>query len=387
MDGFDIRTLAMATLLLGIFLGINSFIFARVHTSFSGFKQLGVSYFLFSFGFLLIGLRQYIPDYLTIILANFIIAFAFSLLVLGILQFFQVDEQTFKKITALFLSILVLSFIYYTYYEISTSKRVIVISTIIAGQSIFAALKVLSNSNGISRIFSRLLAFAFIVCALFFLLRVYAVVNGDNLNDFMKAGTIHALSLLAIKFVTISSFFSLALSASQQLAAKLAIEATIDSLTQVYNRRAFDDFAMKEVQRAQRDNTPISLIMMDVDLFKLVNDQYGHQVGDKVLQEFSQRLKNSLRQYDILARYGGEEFTLLLPNTGGNTAMLIAEKLRVKIAQPVFYLDGKEELSVTASFGVVSKQGEHIDWQQLISHADKALYQAKEDGRNCAKLF
>ena len=126
--------------------------------------------------------------------------------------------------------------------------------------------------------------------------------------------------------------------------------------------------------------------MMDIDLFKQVNDSYGHQVGDKVLQEFSLRLTNSLREYDILARYGGEEFTLLLPDTNTSTAMIIADKLRNTIAQPVFCLKDETDLKVTASFGVATNQGEQIDWQQLISFADQALYHAKKEGRNCVRL-
>ena len=155
----------------------------------------------------------------------------------------------------------------------------------------------------------------------------------------------------------------------------------------IYNRRAFDELAQKSILRAQRNKKPISIILMDIDFFKQVNDNYGHQVGDRVLQEFSQRLTHSLRQYDILARYGGEEFTLLLPDTNTETAMIIAEKLRATIAQPVFFLENGAELTVTASFGVATNQGEHIHWQQLISFADQALYDAKDSGRNCTKLY
>jgi len=217
-------------------------------------------------------------------------------------------------------------------------------------------------------------------------LRIYFALVEPKLDNFMNAGTIHALSLIALQLVAIVSCFSLTIGASQQLARELATQATVDSLTNIYNRRAFDEFAAKGVLRAQRDKKPISLIMMDIDLFKQVNDSYGHQVGDKVLQEFSLRLTNSLREYDILARYGGEEFTLLLPDTNTSTAMIIADKLRSTIAKPVFCLKGEADLKVTASFGVATNQGEKIDWQQLISFADQALYHAKKDGRNCVRL-
>jgi len=386
MEGLDIRTLALTNILLGVFLGVGSLVFARIHPSFRGFKALGYSYFLFSFGFILLGLRQYISDLFSIIVANSMIFFGFSLLIVGILRFLKYDKKTFEKISLILVCGLIISFVYFTYIQSNVNFRIIIISIIIAGQSFFIGFKVLIHQEKSLLTFNRFLGFSFFYCAVIFLCRAYFAISEPTIDNFMDAGIIHALSLIALQFVVITSCFSLTLGASQQLANKLAIQATIDSLTQLYNRRAFDEFAEKGVMRAQREKTPISLILMDIDLFKEVNDNYGHQVGDKVLQEFSLRLKNSLRQYDVLARYGGEEFTLLLPDTNAATAMIIAEKLRNKIAEPVFFLEGETDLSITASFGVATNQGEDINWQQLISFADQALYHAKEDGRNCAKL-
>jgi diguanylate cyclase (GGDEF)-like protein len=383
MEGLDIRTLTLINLLLGLFLGIGSMVFARIHPSFRSFKTLGYSYLLLSFGFTLIGLRQYIFDFLSIVMANFLVSAGFSLLILGIIKFLKFDMNAFKRVSVYLLLLIASSFFYFTYIDANINARIIVISTFIAGLSIFAGYKVLMNKDRIIFTFTRLLGLSFIYCAFIFSLRIYLTLFEPELNDFMNAGTIHALSLIAFQLVVITSSFALTISACQQLANKLATQATIDSLTHVYNRRAFDEFASKSVLRAQREKRPISLIIMVIDLFNQVNDDYGHQIGDRVLKEFSQRLKNSLRQYDILARYGGEEFTLLLPDTNNATAMLIAKKLRDKIAQPVFFLGGEAELNITASFGVATSQGDNIDWQQIISFADQALYQAKENGRNC----
>jgi len=386
MEGLDIRTLALTNLMLGFFLGVGSLVFARIHPSFRGFKPLGYSYFIFSFGFILLGLRQHIPDFFSIIIANFAIVAGFSLLVLGILKFFKFEKHIFEKVSISSLCAMSIAFIYYTYFQESVHVRIIIISLIMAGLSLYIGFKVLSQKDKVLLTFTRFLGFSFLYCAFIFLLRVYFVLGDPKLDNFMSVGTIHALSLIALQLVAITSCFSLTISASQQLASDLATQATVDSLTNIYNRRAFDEFAAKGVLRAQRDKKPISLIMMDIDFFKQVNDSYGHQIGDKVLQEFSLRLKNSLRQYDILARYGGEEFTLLLPDTNTETAMIIAEKLRDTIAQPVFFLENEADLKVTASFGVATNQGENINWQQLISFSDQALYHAKKSGRNCVKL-
>jgi len=387
MEGLDIRTLALTNLWLGMFLGVGSLVFARIHPSFIGFKQLGFSYFLFSLGFILLGVRGYAPDFITIIVANIFIFSGFSLLIWGVLKFLHVSTYAFEKISILLLAVLIISFVIFTYSHPNIGARIVSISIITASISLYAGLAVLAHYKNVSLTFMRFLGEAFLFCSFIFMLRVYFAIIDPNLDDFMVAGTIHAFSLIALQFVTIVSCFSLTISASQQLAQKLAVQATIDSLTNIYNRRAFDEFAEKSTLKAQREQQPISIIIMDIDFFKQVNDQYGHQVGDKVLQEFSLRLKSSLRQYDILARYGGEEFTLLLPETNARTAMIIAEKLRVKIAKPVFCLDNGAVLSVTSSFGVATSQGEVIDWQQLISLADQALYHAKESGRNCVKLY
>lgn len=392
MEGFDIRTLALTNLLLGMFLGVGSLVFARIHTSFSCFKPLGYSYLLFSLGFILLGLRQHIPDFLSIVAANGIIAVAFSLLVLAILNFLKYEKALFEKLTLLLLPLMLIGFIYFTYIQNSVNARIIIISTVLCGLSLFAGLKILTNKGRVELTLAPFLGVLFVFSSFVFFARIILSFNGSEIEDFMDAGFIHGFSLIALQFITVTSCFSLTISASQQLAKKLAVQATIDSLTDIYNRRAFDELAVKEVFRAQREITPISLILMDIDLFKKVNDNYGHQVGDKVLQEFSLRLQRSLRQYDILARYGGEEFVLLLPDSDSETATIIAEKLRTTIAYPIFLLDDGTQLHITASFGVATNQGEHIKWEQLMSLADKALYQAKESGRNrvilhSAKVF
>lgn len=386
MEGFDIRTLALTNLLLSLFLGIGSLVFAKIHNSFQGFRALGYSYFLVALGFVLFALRQYVSDFLSIIIANLTIVAGYSLLILGILKFLNHEQKSFIKISISLLFLMAIAFVYFTYFDENLNARIIIVSMVLGLLSAMAGYIIFNNKEHKGFAFIRFLGFSFVMCTIVFLVRVYFTIYDNVTTNFMNAGMVHGLSLIAMQFVIISCCFSLTICASQQLAKKLSVQATVDSLTKIYNRRAFDEFANKSISRAMREKTPISVIIMDIDLFKQVNDSFGHQIGDKVLQEFSFRLKSSLRQYDILARYGGEEFTLLLPDTDKETAMLIAEKLRDKIAQPVFFLEGDIEISVTASFGVASNQGDVIDWQQLISLADQALYNAKESGRNCVKV-
>lgn len=382
MEGFDIRTLALTSLILCVLLAIGTFVFARVHSSFRGFYQLGIGYFSFALGFILIALRWHIHDFFSIVLANFFICFGCTLVIIGILKFLHYPKQDFIRISSILLVIFVILFLYFTYIDENTSARIIIISGFISGQSFYAAYKTYWHENAFGRIFTRFLAFSCFFCAITFLIRVGITINSAPIDNFMDAGYIHAMSMIAMLLLVVTSCLSLSWSAGQELAHKLEIQATIDLLTNLYNRRAFEAFANKEINRAQREQTSIAIILMDIDLFKQVNDIHGHQIGDKVLQEFSQRLTESLRPYDILARYGGEEFMLLLPDTDTVTALKIAEKLRVKIAQPVFEIETSPRLEISASFGVASVKGKKINWQELVNEADHALYTAKETGRN-----
>jgi diguanylate cyclase len=156
--------------------------------------------------------------------------------------------------------------------------------------------------------------------------------------------------------------------------------ATHDALTGVLNRREFQRLAEQELRRASRHGSSTALVAIDLDHFKQINDRFGHPAGDAVLHQAAQRLRQPLRQSDILARYGGEEFMLLLPDTDLTGAMALAEKLRLWLTQhPVLWAE--HELQITASFGVtVTRLSQRLE--TLYTEADEALYQAKQAGRN-----
>jgi len=150
-----------------------------------------------------------------------------------------------------------------------------------------------------------------------------------------------------------------------------------DGLTDLYNHRYFQDSLDHELSRAQRYKKPFSLIMVDLDHFKKINDQYGHPVGDIVLKEVSKAIKKTIRDCDIAARYGGEEFVAILPHTGIDTACLVAEKIRKKVMDRFH-----GSLDVTISIGAASWKDEMVNPANLINSADKALYSAKSRGKN-----
>ncbi len=160
--------------------------------------------------------------------------------------------------------------------------------------------------------------------------------------------------------------------------------ANTDPLTGMLNRRAFMERLKAELERSGRENAPLSIIMADIDHFKRINDEHGHQAGDHVLREFSRGLVKLARPYDFLGRYGGEEFIACLPNTNEEQALSIADRLRRGIEEMVISLSGGVNIPITASIGTASYTAGagKDDVDRIIKRADDALYKAKREGRN-----
>ena len=158
-----------------------------------------------------------------------------------------------------------------------------------------------------------------------------------------------------------------------------------DALTNLYNRRYFETTFAREFARAKRYNSQLSLVVVDIDWFKKINDTYGHSCGDYVLRELSWLMAENFRQTDIIFRYGGEEFVILLTETDGNSAIIPVERLRRAVEDNKFKFKGVE-LNVTISAGISSNKDVN-EVCQMFDNADKALYQAKEEGRNRVRTF
>ena len=163
---------------------------------------------------------------------------------------------------------------------------------------------------------------------------------------------------------------------------ELEILAVTDQLTRVGNRLMLDQEFEKECYRAKRYNTFFSVILIDIDKFKTVNDEHGHQVGDKTLKEFANIIKNSCRKTDLIGRWGGEEFLILCPHTGLDGAVNLANNIKCKIENNNFEIVGKK----TASFGVATyTDGDEV--RTIMERADAALYCAKDKGRNRVEVM
>lgn len=195
-----------------------------------------------------------------------------------------------------------------------------------------------------------------------------------DLKEFFSDNNIQLAETVAIQIASAI--------ASLNLRAALHAKSIKDPLTGLYNRRYLEATMQREQVRAQRNNTPFSIIMTDIDHFKAFNDSHGHQAGDSVLQLFGQELNSRVRGEDIACRYGGEEFTLILPGADLEKAGKRAEEIRIAVSQLRINVRGQSLPPITASFGVASFPLHGDDWQTVMQVADGELYQAKQAGRN-----
>ena len=163
-------------------------------------------------------------------------------------------------------------------------------------------------------------------------------------------------------------------------------EARLDMATEIYNRRGLSELGGREIDRSVRFDRPLGVIFLDIDHFKVVNDTYGHPVGDQVLLELARRLKTNLRSIDILGRYGGEEFVIILPETNVECALDVAERIRSTVEERPFSPNNLS-LWITVSQGVTVLNHSNHSLKELIQQADEATYQSKNAGRNLVTLY
>jgi diguanylate cyclase (GGDEF)-like protein len=186
-----------------------------------------------------------------------------------------------------------------------------------------------------------------------------------------------AMAMAALVMLTIRVFHQRAF----VLERELLHASRHDGLTGACNRRYLDDVAAREIMLARRHQRPLAVAMLDIDHFKLVNDNYGHDVGDRVLQALVKTSQNTLRTIDHFGRIGGEEFACILPDTDEDQALACAERLRLDLT--MLCIDTRQgPLKFTVSIGVALLEPTHASWNALLKDADTALYRAKNTGRN-----
>jgi diguanylate cyclase (GGDEF)-like protein len=229
---------------------------------------------------------------------------------------------------------------------------------------------------------NRLVAYGSFAAAAVLGLRSVAFAIWPERVGALRIGLVPILSGFAAHAVTLATSLGFLLMHRERQERESEQLAMTDALTGVYNRRTLFDLGEKELLRARRTGAALSLVILDVDHFKRINDKYGHLGGDTVLLRFVEVVRGCLRQSDVLTRYGGEEFCILLPGVGRAGARVVGERIRSTIEASTFFV-GAVPLRVTSSVGVADLPTDaKATLSSLVARADQALYVAKRDGRN-----
>ena len=314
---------------------------------------------------------DHLPDFITTILASALILTGPGLFYIALGQF---TGQTYSKVAVIGVIIFVLAFLlYFTYWNNNSQIRMVTLS-LGAVVLIFILMFQLWRTRKTSLRFSAdLMLFSFLIYGIFMIGRAISIALNPPQDVFSNTPIQSAtyLLLFVISFFWSTGFIIMV---SQRLRNDLVEIATIDVLTRIPNRRATQGFLDKELSRVQRQQSEFSVLLIDIDNFKQVNDRWGHAVGDYVLVRTASIFQSIIRKHDWVGRWGGEEFLIILP--GPCDARLLAERVRGEIANSK-YSHGAASFGITVSIGVAwAKRPDPID--QILKSADDALYTAKQ---------
>jgi diguanylate cyclase (GGDEF)-like protein len=327
--------------------------------------------------FVFYGVRGVWPDMVSIVVANTLFALALGLKASALFEFFR------RHLHGVWVVVPPLLVGVFFYLALSDFVARTIVSGIVFGGAMLVIAIAVHRIAPDGKPARWMLMGAYVLGGFTFVVRgLLITIDPASLKGFLVPTPLQVMSLLVgLVVVLLSSigFILLHLERAEEAAQRLAI---IDPLTSVFNRRTFLELADKEIARAQRTQSALSLVMIDIDHFKKINDENGHQAGDEVLRRAVDAIKLCLRREDLLVRYGGEEFCILVPGVGVDQASLLAERAREavqKLRIPV----RDNVLAVTISAGVTAmRRSVEENIEQMVARADEALYLAKGAGRN-----
>lgn len=320
---------------------------------------------------ILLGLRERIPDLLSIVGGNVALAGAYACFLGALLQL-----QRRRLSMPLLWGPPVLAALGFAWLLDDLSARILLSGVLSSGQlAVLLWLLLAPGQVGRGR---HLLIGAFALTLVGLLARTLLLATGQVEILDVAAGTPVQVGLVIASFTaTVLGSNGFVLMAKEQADQRFRLLAKKDTLTGVWNRAHLEAVARLEIERQQRYGHPVSLVMVDIDCFKSINDRFGHATGDRVLVAFCRLMQASIRASDVLGRWGGEEFLLILPNTAFASAADLAERIRSLLAAEVF----PDVDRVTASFGVTTRLPEE-SWDDWLHRSDVLLYRAKAGGRN-----
>lgn len=381
----DIRTLVIISAIMPLGMGLLMAVYFAQRKVYPGFGRWVLSNFIFSFGFFSLSFRNNAPDFVTIILSNSLMVYSEILVYEGIQLFF--GRRAFSRFNYLILAGYILAQTYFTYIAPNINARIIWIGLVMFVLILRSGLALLNSSiPQLSKTTQPAAVIFFVTAATPFIRAIYTAFQDhpvDLMDDKMGAWA----SLVVVTAIIIWNFYFYFLTNARlemelsQTHDEVTQRANTDYLTQLYNRQYFMEHGIVEFERSKREGQPFSILFIDIDNLKNINDQFGHQAGDKAVKHVAQILQNEVRIYDLAARFGGDEFVMLLCNIDKPQAIQVAERIR-SMAEQVPISAGQQTIYIHLSLGVADANPQDVQLDHVLQRADTALYTAKNDGRN-----
>ena len=337
----------------------------------------------FLIGHLLQTITIPVPIWSVAAVANALIALGHGMLLIGVQRYLGRRCWT-GPVLAIVAGMLISSFVFPELRE-SLRLRVLFHSGWYALFDSYAGILLLRAGRPQMQPFRWAVAAVLLAYAAFVWTRIgYAVVSTALTTSFIQDPFQAATFLFAMIF-GFAIAIALALMMFREKQLELLRLAETDPLTGTLNRQFMDKAVASGIKTARREKMPLSVVILDIDHFKAINDKYGHQVGDHVLREVARKIRDEIRGHDKAFRYGGEEFMLLLPGTGAEELGAVAERLRNTVARSALQVDGVD-IPISASIGGTEFDLEQESWEACLKRADDAMYRAKAEGRNRISL-
>jgi len=370
----DMRTIVVMLVVSSVLMALTLAVGTRLGRA-AGFGKWNVSLGLLALGWVLVAARGALPDLIGVALADAMLIAGLCMALAGLIEF---DQRSVPRLLLFAPGPLMFVLLI----PLLGNYGAVTLLMGVALAAIFGAIAVVSIRLGSGSGPARwMLALACSVSAIMILARSADIwLHPVLYPNIFAINNMHAAAFIVLFASTIVLPLAFLLMHRERAAAELFRLATTDPLTGLFNRRAFLDLAERELARARRLQAPYVVLMMDLDLFKRVNDDYGHQAGDRVLVGFAAVVRRCFRIEDLAGRYGGEEFCAVLPGVTKAQAIVIAERLRAAVAHCTL---GDLPRSTTISIGIAACTGKgQLSLDDAIGCADVALYRAKHAGRD-----
>ena len=328
-------------------------------------------------GFVLLSLRDTLPPVLTILVANTFVAMGFAAYVVALRHFFRLPSGRGPLLGLVALAVAI-SF-HWGLVQPDLTRRLIAISVVLAAVLGLSASIIYRHGRGAVRHVAGL-AFAG-SAALMAYRAVILVFDPSQVTNVFQLTHVQLLTYAVGSVLPVIGTIGFLLLCTERSQHELERAARVDYLTGSYNRRAIEELATQSIASARRHGMPLSVLVLDIDHFKRINDELGHAIGDLALVESVARIRTTLRAEDVLGRLGGEEFIVLMPGADGASAVQAGERIRLSFSAQPLRMDGHHR-TVTLSIGVATLAPMDREFSQLLQRGDRAMYAAKNAGRD-----